>query len=461
MQKGKSEKSSYEYIFSNENGGGNLILWNRSSHTVAGQAAGRNVLYADLSLEFLAEKDFQSTPKAKAANTQNQSQPISDKGTRKNNFPPTTPRIDTLPPRIEPQRPVEKVMSLDSVLQDLKSASTADMDSLLKFLQSASPVDEHRPAVIAATKPLLNDVKVGNVAFAVFLSWSDKNQIPDFIEFLHVEPKSQRGKEAMKFLSSVGDARAAEPLAACLTDLHTTREAKSALASLGEIAKTAVLPYYHHPDRRVKDTARELLRGYKATEEEMFSETLKALQNGSLGSRQSAIFDITSAQLNPQQQQAVCLALQPLVNDAERSISEGARKAMTALATNTNADFLLGLIDSNDDRTSQFAVDLLVKLKEEKVAKPLAMQLGDPKKTHAAGRALIALGAVAEPAVLPYLKNNELNTRKRAAEVLGVIGSKASLPELEKIARNKNQDNFFARVAAERAVAAIKSRTTN
>jgi HEAT repeat protein len=265
----------------------------------------------------------------------------------------------------------------------------------------------------------------------------------------------------MKFLSRTGDVRAAEPLAACLTDFSTARDAKAALAALGDIAKPAVLPYYQHQDRSVRDVARELLRGYNATEEETFAETLKALRDGSTGSRRSAIDDITSAKLTPKQQVAACRALQLLVTDGERAVSDGSRKAMMALATQSDADFVLGLMSSGDDGVRQFATDLLVKLKDVRVAKPLAMQLADKQKTYSAGKALAALGSAAEPTVLPYLRDADVNTRKRAAEVLGEIGTRSSLSALEQIARNKKQDNFFARVAAERAIAAIKSRLQN
>jgi serine/threonine protein kinase/HEAT repeat protein len=461
LHQGKGAQPSYEYIQAQGQSGNELILWDRVSHSVAGQTAGRTVIFANLKFSFLPENEFRVTPKAKSASGRVTPPAIATEVNQGKPRNPAHQNAGSQAPQVAPLRPVEKVMTIDSVLQDLKSTPPRDMRPLLQFLKDASPDERQRAAVIAATKPLLDDVDAGNIAFDVFLRWADNTQVPDFIELLKVAPKSPRGKEAMKFLSRSGDARAAEPLAVCLIDFFTVRDAKVALASLGEVAKPAVLPYYHHPERAAKEAARELLRGYNATEEETFAETLKALQNGPVGSRQSALFDLSTASLKPQQQEVASRALHPLVTDADRSISEGARKAMLLLATKADADFLLGTMSSSDERVHQFATDLLIKLKEPRVAKPLAMQLGDPRKTHAAGRALIALGSIAEPEVFPYLKNSELNTRKRAAEVLGEIGTKASLPELEKIARDKKQENFFARVAAERAIAAIKSRNPN
>jgi HEAT repeat protein len=81
--------------------------------------------------------------------------------------------------------------------------------------------------------------------------------------------------------------------------------------------------------------------------------------------------------------------------------------------------------------------------------------LSDSHKTYPAGKALISLGSAAEPAVIPYLRHDDPTTRKRAAEVLAEIGTSACLSALQAVAKGKD---FFAKVAAERAINAIKSR---
>jgi HEAT repeat protein len=346
-------------------------------------------------------------------------------------------------------------MTLARAVDGLKSAQPRELRPLLKFLMDAPVTEEPRGAVVAAVKPLLNDIDAGPMAFEVFARWADKEQIPELIEFVRVAPNSPRGKEAMKLLSRMGDTRAAEPLAACLTDFSILRDAKAALAALGGIAKPAVLPYYHHADRHARDAARELLRGYHATEEETFAETIKALGSASVESRRSAMDDLAKAKLTPERQAAASRALRPLVTDGERAVSDGARNAMKALASPADADFMLGLLGSTDDATRQFATDLLVKFKDARAAKPIAVLLSDSMKTYPAGKALVALGSAAEPAVIPYLGHDDPNTRKRAAEVLAEIGTSASLPALQRGAKDKN---FFAKVAAERALNAIKSR---
>jgi HEAT repeat protein len=346
-------------------------------------------------------------------------------------------------------------MTVSGAVAALKSASSREQRVPLGFLSTVPVTAENRDEVIAAVKPLLNDVDSGAMAFDVFTLWAGQDQVPDLIEMMRIAPNSQRGNKCMNLLSRMGDARAAGPLAECLTDFHVLRHAKAALAALGDIAKPAVLPYHHHEDRSTREAARELLRGYKVTDEEIFAESIKALESGTAGARQSAMFDLPKSKLTPAQQAAAARAMRPLVTGADEPLRNAARQALKTLATPADADFLLEQLDSTDDATRQFATELLVRMKDARAAKPIAVLLSDSHKTHAAGRALISLGSAAEPAVVPYLRHKDPNTRKRAAEVLTEIGTSACLPALKTLEKD---ENFFAKAAAARAVAAIQSR---
>jgi len=448
----KSGRPGFEYAPPSSPDAQGIIAWDRFPHKTNNIIIGRNVLQTDGSVRFLNEQQFRQAPMASWQRPGASRPPQSPTAPSTGRPPGVTPQAPAPPP---PPPPVEEVMTLARALEDLKTAEPREMRPLMKFLLDSPVADKDRAAVIAAVKPLLQDVDAGAMAFDVFARWADKEQVPEFIEFVRVEPKSHRGKESMKILSRMGDARAAEPIAACLTDFHILRDAKAALAALGDIGKPAVLPFYHHENGSTREAARELLRGYKATDEELFAETMKALENGSPGARRSAIEALTTASLAPDQQAAASRALRPLVIDSDRAVNDPARKAMKTLATPADADFLLEQMESTDDWLRQFATDLLVQFKEPRAAKPLAVLLVDARKTHAAGRSLVALGSIAEPAVVPYLSSEDPNTRKRAAEVLGEIGTSASLPALQKVAKDSN---FFAKVAAERAINAIKAR---
>ena len=69
-----------------------------------------------------------------------------------------------------------------------------------------------------------------------------------------------------------------------------------------------------------------------------------------------------------------------------------------------------------------------------KDAKAYAADLqGDHFAASAAIEALIAMGAKAEPEVMPYLNHDNFNVRHRSAQVIEKIGTAASMPELRKV----------------------------
>lgn len=450
----KSGQISFEYIRPSGPDAQGIIAWDRYPHKANKVVVGRNVLYSDLSVRFLNEQMFSQTPKVARQSNKPARPPAPPSPSHANGETRTT---NTFRPEPQPQPAPVEAMTISSAISALQSVTGREQRVPLRFLAEAPVTPEVRAEVIAAVHPLLNDVDSGPMAFDVFALWADKEQVPDLIEMLRIAPTSQRGIKCMNLLSRMGDARAAEPLAECLTQFHILRHVQAALAALGEIAKPAVLPYYHHEDGNARKAARELLRGYKATEEEIFAETIKTLESGSLGARHSALFDLPKAKLTPEQQVAAARAMRPLVSDADDHLRKAAHHAMKTLATSADADFLLDQMSSTDDATRQFATDLLVRMKDARAAKPLAAMLGDSKRTYAAGRSLVSLGSAAEPAVIPYLRSDDPATRKRAAEILGDIGTSASLSALQALEKDKD---FFTKSSAVRAVGAIKSRSS-
>jgi len=441
-------KDSYGYSRPSGPQARGIIAWDRVAHTAVGnKVVGRNVLKADLSVQFLTEQQFQSAPRAGNMQEPRVARPE----------PPVNVRPNPQPrPSDAPEPPqVKEEMTLESAIASLATVSPREKIPPLRFLSEASVTPERRGAVISAVRPLLDDVDCGEAAFQAFAKWADKEQVPDLVEMVRVAPKSHRGKQAMNLLSRMGDARAAGPIAACLSDFHILRDAKAALTALGDVAKPAVLPLYHDENRHAREAARELLRGYNATDEEILAESIKALAGVSAETRRSAIEYLTNADLPAGKLAEVARGIRPHIADEDRGVHHAARTAMKKLATTTDADFLLETMQSTDKATRDFATDLLIQLKDVRVAKPLAALLPDPHETYRAGNLLIKLGESAEPAVIPYLRNEEVATRRRAADVLAQIGTAASLPDLEKAAKDKD---FFAKSAAATAIAKIKAR---
>ncbi len=426
-----------------------ILAWDRIPHRAKGTPiTGRNVLFADLSVRFLNEPVFQETLQAARP----------PPSTPPRTAPTSPPRPVPSPAQVAPPPAVVPPMTVASAIAALQSTPIQEQHRPLKFLAQAPVEPDQRDAVLAAVKPLLNDVDLGALAFQVFANWATTEQVPDFIEFVKTSPQSARGKESLKILSRMGDARAAAPLAACLLEFGIGRDAKAALAALGAVAKPALLPYYHHDNRGARDAARELLRGYKTTDEEIRAESFTALKSESIETRKSAIEYFATATLPADQRAGGARALYPLITDTDRWVRDAARKALQKLATKTDADFLLEQVKSTDDATRHFATDLLVEFKDARVAKPLAALLVANVDTWRTSSSLVALGNLAEPAVIPHLRNEDWGARIRAADILGKIGTVRSLPALQALAKDTN---FHVKVAAERAITAIKARPPN
>ncbi|MFM7182530.1 MAG: hypothetical protein ACKO2G_13840 [Verrucomicrobiales bacterium] len=429
---------------------GRLLVWDRIPHRDHNdKVLGRNILDADLNVRFLSEQQFKLESRTSNPPGGTPTRPARQlaESSKANPQPNSGPKV--VPPPL---------ITLDIAIKQLPVTAPRDQRPLLRFLTEAKATPEHRAAVIGVLKPLLNDMESGDSAFQAFANWADKEYALDLIEIMRVAPGSSRGKQCMQMLSRMGDARAAEPLAACLSEFRISRDAKAALAALGEIAKPAVLPLYHHENEHAREAARELLRGYKATDEEILGESIKALGVENLHVRRSALSYLSTAKLTPEKRVEVARAVRPLLTNPEDRVRDATRETMKVLATKADADFLLGLMGSTDEPTRAFATDLLVQFKDVRAAKPLAMLLSDAHKTYWAGDKLIQIGSATEPAIIPYLASDNPGTRQRAADILAKIGTPASLRALGVVA--EKDKNFFSKVAATNAINAIKGRAS-
>jgi len=100
-----------------------------------------------------------------------------------------------------------------------------------------------------------------------------------------------------------------------------------------------------------------------------------------------------------------------------------------------------------------FAFDALAGTKDVRAAEAIAARLPDDRGR--AAKALKAMGPLAEPTVLKYLKHADPKVRVEAIRVLGEVGTAKSLPALKPLTAEKD---LSTRAAAERAVKAIAGR---
>jgi predicted Zn finger-like uncharacterized protein len=149
----------------------------------------------------------------------------------------------------------------------------------------------------------------------------------------------------------------------------------------------------------------------------------------------------------------VARALGALLNDPNDFTRDNVIEALGVWGSKENVPALLQAL--NDERTRSAAIRALGQLKDERAVEPLAERLTNFFDRHEASEALKAIGPTAEPALIKRLHHHDEDVRREACQILKVIGTRQSIPELEKVAAEKD---FLLTRAAEEAIRAITAR---
>lgn len=156
----------------------------------------------------------------------------------------------------------------------------------------------------------------------------------------------------------------------------------------------------------------------------------------------------------------VIKALEPLLNDPEFFTRHWAIEALGVWGNQDAVPILLRAM--NDKETRGDAMKALGRLKDARAAEPIAARLGEFFDRHDAEEALKAMGPIAEKAVLARLNHHEWGVRISVCDILAAIGTKQSLPALEKVAAAgkdiRSGQNHIVGMKAQEAITAIKAR---
>jgi hypothetical protein len=179
-------------------------------------------------------------------------------------FAAPPPVVDPGPER--PMAPVHRPGG-DAVTEAMASLNSHELGQrmmALTQLQHMRP-NERRPEVARALEALLNDpdLFVRKHAVDALAVWGSKENVPALIQILNESKDFQATlvrHAAIEALGGFKDERAAEPLAACLEELHDRHSAGKALQKLGPAAEKAVLQRLTHHDWQVRMAACEALQ---------------------------------------------------------------------------------------------------------------------------------------------------------------------------------------------------------
>jgi HEAT repeat protein len=148
-------------------------------------------------------------------------------------------------------------------------------------------------------------------------------------------------------------------------------------------------------------------------------------------------------------------ALDGLLETPDLTVRGQAFKTMGVWGTPEVVPRLLKLLEESDNLNRGNVIYALGRLRDERAIAPVAKLLADPSLRREAGEALRQFGPKAEPAVLPYLAHADLYVRLDACRLLKDIGTKESVPALEKHTADKTP---ILAHAAKEAIDAINGR---
>jgi HEAT repeat protein len=171
---------------------------------------------------------------------------------------------------------------------------------------------------------------------------------------------------------------------------------------------------------------------------------------------QSGCETLEHAVLIKARQSEVATALEPLLQNTDSFVRVASAKALAVWADSKTIPALESALSSGDVFLKQSAMDALAHFPSRSVADAVAKQLDDLSVRMQAENALIKMGPVAEPSVLPMLKDPEWDVRLSACKILAAIGTQQSIPALEDLSGAEH--NSLVIMDADRAVSAIRSR---
>jgi predicted Zn finger-like uncharacterized protein len=129
-------------------------------------------------------------------------------------------------------------------------------------------------------------------------------------------------------------------------------------------------------------------------------------------------------------------------------------KALGTWGTKDSVPPLLALLKDPAQFVQWGALEALAQLKDERAVEPVAECLPNIHNRERAAKALRAIGAPAEKAVLKYITHQDTFVRVEVCNILKEIGTKASVEALQKA----TQDQPFVGPAAKQALEAIQAR---
>lgn len=133
-----------------------------------------------------------------------------------------------------------------------------------------------------------------------------------------------------------------------------------------------------------------------------------------------------------------------LCKDSEGAVKDKAKDGLAALGgkSDANLNAIVERLKDGDPDIRGAAVDVLVKIGGDKVAKIVDPLMQDPAAADSAQSTMTKLGAAAVPYLVKHLNSPDVTFRQKIVTMLGQIASPGSVPELSRLAQDKSQPSI-------------------
>jgi hypothetical protein len=336
--------------------------------------------------------------------------------------------------------------TVDGALADLREAREPDVLFTLEKLgrpdnypelQQARADPERRAIIAGAIVKLLGERSPNIVGYAAgaLPAWVVPENLPTVLEALGRTQAPHR--QLLDVLGEIQDPRGAEVLGTWF--LKEGRAASRAFQKLGpKLAEKEVLKFLHHPDGNAHREARRILQGFKTSDDALVAQTLLDLKADEPKRRLAAASWVEQRDSQAAHRAELAKAVEPLVTDREADVFRPAITALRKLGTADNIPAFEAFLRSGIPYDRRDIYHFLGKTKDPRAAALLVREL-DARDGGVAREALKACGPAAESAVCKLLQSDQRAARLAAVNVLQTIGTKASVPSLEKAKSDKDR----------------------
>lgn len=287
----------------------------------------------------------------------------------------------------------------------------------------------------------------------VLQEWVVPEQVPTLIEFME---KRGRFKQAIiEALANIKDPRCAEVIGNEFP--HFRDRCSKCLVKLGpELSRNVVIPHINYPDNGVRGEAQRLATMFGVKFDALLEQTFKDLKNDDPKRRANACEWLQKADAKQERRAEIAKALEPHITDTKSEIMRRALPALLKFAGPENIPCLVDYLKDEKNKWDRKSVVLyLGKTRDARAVGVIVREL-ETNNGAAARDAVKEMGPAAEKEVAKLLEHEVTSMRANAAILLQSIGTKDSVPALERAA---NDSNSTVQTNAKKALRDIAARS--